>query len=128
MLINEAIKPISSEDRLIPMINIVFLLLIFFMIMGHIEKQSDNSVILPSSSSFFEKNQETTVVSVTSDGTWYLNEQAVSFANLEQQLALLEHKNITLKADFNLKNSILNALLDVLREQNWQNVNLIVLN
>lgn len=42
---------LSSDDNMIPLINIVFLMLIFFMVAGHIEKTDNLNIDLPQSTS-----------------------------------------------------------------------------
>ncbi len=69
-------KTRNSDDDMIPMINIVFLLLIFFMIAGQITPRSDD-MSLPSSISEAELAESEIEITVAADGVLQLNGEAV---------------------------------------------------
>ena len=78
-------QPRSSDDGLIPMINIVFLLLIFFMIAGQIAQQEPN-LQLPISQSEQELSPLGVAIHIRADGQVSLGGEAVD-GDLEQRLA-----------------------------------------
>lgn len=73
------------DESMIPAINIVFLLLIFFMIAGHIESRSDQLVI-PSSSSESDLVIQDIEVRVMADSRYYLNDVQVSPSELFERI------------------------------------------
>lgn len=62
-------KP-NQDDNLIPLINIVFLMLIFFMVAGHISESDPIKVQAPSSISDKQDKLEPMVIVVAADGRW----------------------------------------------------------
>ncbi len=67
----------SLDDSMIPAINIVFLLLIFFMIAGQIEASSDQ-LRIPSSSSEAELDVIDTKIELLADGTVLIDDNIVT--------------------------------------------------
>lgn len=66
----------SLDESMIPAINIVFLLLIFFMIAGHIEATTDQLVI-PASTSETDLQAPNVKIDVMADGQYLINEMAI---------------------------------------------------
>ena len=70
---------IKNEDNLLPLVNIIFLLLIFFMLAGVIAKQKElHNVNLASATieEYIEKDKNT--LFINADGTLTLNDQSVT--------------------------------------------------
>lgn len=77
----------SGDDNLIPLINIVFLLLIFFMVAGHIEA-SQQSVDLPDSDAGVRRQQANLLVEIQDDGRLFLDHSPVE---IEELATLIRH-------------------------------------
>lgn len=80
----------NPDDRLIPLINIVFLMLIFFMVAGHITRQRlPGDVELPRSTQVNPAQQDHHVLAVNRVGELTLDQTPVTADTLEQSLQTL---------------------------------------
>lgn len=104
------------DDGMIPAINIVFLLLIFFMIAGRIEAKSDQ-LRIPASISVAALAEESITIRVMANGDYYLNGNKVN-AGLFDQFGLLEvseDSTVICHIHRDLPASALDPVLDVVR-------------
>lgn len=86
----------STDDSLIPMINVVFLLLVFFMVAGTIEPPDPFQVEPPESDKVNESHAQN-IVYLASNGLLALNGEILLDADLDQALqALAEGTDATL--------------------------------
>lgn len=90
MLIPETTRRQSaSDDNLIPLINIVFLLLIFFMVAGQIQRSDPYKIDPPDSISKQVLQQKNTAeLLVTESGLLYLDGRLIAAQDLSAQLRL----------------------------------------
>lgn len=103
----------NGDDNLIPLINIVFLLLIFFMIAGQVRPALPD-LSLPQHRGDGEYTQQDWQLVVDRDNQLYLNGDMISLSQL--QAALAEPvPAITLLADSELRAGQLDQTLDILR-------------
>lgn len=104
-----------SEDHLIPLINIVFLLLIFFMVAGTFMNPDPLGVEPPTSDSEHPANLEFATLSVAADGRLALDGEAFDLEELRSRIAarLEQGEELTIRADAALPAS---RLLPLLRE------------
>jgi biopolymer transport protein ExbD len=108
----------SGDEHLIPLINVVFLMLIFFMVAGQI-KRSDVETVQPLESlSDTRQAQEMITLIATLDGSLYLDNQAVDQAGLATGLlvALAQAETpdalvVLVKVDAGLPVDVLQRLL-----------------
>ena len=77
---------ISLEFSSSIMSDLVFLLLIFFMITSTLISPNALKLLLPKSNSQVQANKPITTVSITQDLQFYIETQAVGFDNLENAL------------------------------------------
>ena len=108
----------NSDDNMIPLINIVFLLLIFFMVAGQIRAMPDASLKLPKAALEKPQSADTLRLEVSADGQMRLNGEAVDSAGLEQWLlgqADTHKLAIALFADQQTKAADLEPALTLLR-------------
>ena len=72
-----------DDDGLLPLVNIIFLLLIFFMIAGVIEKKivRDNLELPSAELSRFE-NKEVTKIYIDKDNNYFLNDKVANDENI----------------------------------------------
>lgn len=94
---------ISAEFSMASMTDIIFLLLIFFMITSSAISQSAIDVKLPEVSTEAVPAQEPTTISITKDGLFYLNDQPTERNILEQKLVEVlgkqQDRTFTIRAD-----------------------------
>lgn len=123
----------ASDDNLIPLINVVFLMLIFFMIAGHIAR-SDVIKTDPPLSVNDQKlaEQETIEILASASGALYLDHVAVTREQLgpalEQRMAAvddLDQLSVRIKTDATLPVSELQQLLREIRASGLVRVSLI---
>jgi biopolymer transport protein ExbD len=122
------IKPqiIKNEDNLLPLVNIIFLLLIFFMLAGVIVKQKElHNVDLASANieEYIEKDKNT--LFINADGSLTLNDESIGKSLLKEKLILLKTDNILIAADGSLDSSSLNKILLILSDSEIKNVTLL---
>lgn len=121
-------KP-NQDDNLIPLINIVFLMLIFFMVAGHISQSDPLKVQPPISSSETHESQEPLVLVVTTDGQIAFDQAIVTKEELATQITekfeATEDKtgfNLLVKVDANLAVEELQSILQVIKQTGLKRV------
>ena len=121
----------NSDLNLIPLINVVFLLLIFFLIAGQLANTQDQDIRLPSSVSDKPIEQQRITLSLDTRNQLSLNGEQLSFETLgvALQAALSEDTQpILLRVDRDVTAISLDRLLDTLRRQGIATVTLYSLN
>ena len=114
------------DDSMIPAINIVFLLLIFFMIAGQITVHSDQ-LQLPKSSSESELTPQAIEIQLMANGEHILNGNPIMPAQLFEQIKQLkpsEESAVTLRVHKNLPASALDLVLKGIRQFGIQRLQL----
>jgi len=115
-----------GDDNIIPMINIVFLLLIFFMIAGQIRAPLNSAIRLPETP--LGKPAETVTLTVTLDREHRitLNEQPVEQQNLAAELEAQLHGDeaVVLLVDRQVSAAELDRVLGALRRLGVANLTL----
>lgn len=98
---------VNAEFSMASMTDIIFLLLIFFMITSSAISQSAIDVKLPQAVSVNPSTQDPTTVSIKEDGKYYVNDQEIQKQDLEKYLvnALKSEQTpaFTIRADENTK-------------------------
>ena len=119
-------KKETKEINLIPMINVIFLLLIFFMLTGVIEKKNVNIIERPYSN-FAEKKSvdelNENIISVEKDGQIFLNNNTISVSELENNDIFIRNiDKITLDIDKNLELGKLKEVINILKRKNLKKI------
>ena len=84
---------VSANFNMSSMTDIVFLLLIFFMLTSTLVSPNALKLLLPSSKAKTLEKQ-TISISITKDIDFYINEQKVTTASIEQELKLLINNEV----------------------------------
>ena len=84
---------VSANFNMSSMTDIVFLLLIFFMLTSTLVSPNALKLLLPSSKAKTLEKQ-TISISITKDIDFYINEQKVTAASIEQELKLLINNEV----------------------------------
>ncbi|MGB7757095.1 MAG: biopolymer transporter ExbD [Salinisphaera sp.] len=107
------------DDAVLPLTNVVFLLLIFFMLAGRLAAPSPLGVDPPHSTSPTPADQQGIEVSLGADGRVALDDQPMQNDALEkavrQRLQQRPNTPVRLRADAGLATSRVVKLMDVLR-------------
>lgn len=124
----------GSDDHLIPLINVVFLMLIFFMVIGHIAPADRFQVTPPASRSEQPESQNGITILIARDGSLAIDETPVTLETLVPALqasldrAALKWGNrseLRIKADAALTAGQLTPILKQLRESGRSKVRLL---
>ncbi len=115
-----------DDDGLLPLVNIIFLLLIFFMIAGVIEKKivRDNLELPSAELSRFE-NKEVTKIYIDKDNNYFLNDTVTSNENIIIYIKEKKIKEVILIADKSLLINDISKLLNNLHKNNIKNIKLL---
>ncbi|WP_053981893.1 ExbD/TolR family protein [Marinagarivorans algicola] len=122
-------KP-STDDNLIPLINIVFLLLIFFMIAGKIEVIHDAGLALPTSAKAQPAIAQPITLQLSKSNVIHVNNTVVTLEALPAALTelLLQHPaQIAVRADKHVTYQDLDRVLNILRAAGFSAINLLTL-
>ena len=114
---------LSESINLIPMINLVFLLLIFFLLTGIIQKKEDPSILIPESNQGMKKdnfsNEQT--IQVNENGILKLNEKIISSEDLKT-LKTEGRDILILNIDKNVKIKKTNEIFKNLKSAGFEKV------
>ena len=116
----------NNEDNLLPLVNIIFLLLIFFMLAGVIAKQKEMYDIDLASAVIEEYiEQDKNILFINSVGEIIFNDIAIDFSELDDKLKSIKDKKIIIAADKNVTTGKLNKVLIQLNKNKITNVTLL---
>jgi len=126
MKLKNKINKIYSDDNLLPLVNIIFLLLIFFMLAGVIAKQKEMyDVDLASAviDDYIEKDKH--ILFIKSNGEIIFNDEAITIKTLDEKLKSIDDKNIIIAADKLVTTGKLNNILIKLNKNKISSVTLL---
>lgn len=119
----------ASDDRILPLINVVFLLLIFFMLAGRLSVTDPFPVEPPESASQGLLQDAPIVVYLAADGRTALGEQILSreqlAAGVRERLDGVSDVSVQLKADARAETLDVVELMGLLREAGVDKLKLI---
>lgn len=117
----------SGDDNMIPMINIVFLLLIFFMIAGQIQARSNSQIRLPVSDLGVKAEPDVVQLELDHNNRLTYNGDEIGPQELASRLGntVAHQHRISLRADKSLSAIELDTVLQVVRQHGTANVTLI---
>ena len=125
-------RSLTAQNRIdmIPMIDIVFQLILFFLVSTTFAMLPGISLQLPESSSAEAAAVTPLSVTIINKNEVYINQTRVRFDDLQTELPRFlpsdqtEKSNITLEADQSVSYGLIIEVLDILRTNGYQNVNL----
>ena len=115
-----------EDDGLLPLVNIIFLLLIFFMIVGVIEKNilKDNLELPKVALDKFE-NKDMTKIFYDENKNIYLNDTLINIEQLRKKIETSEIKDVVFIADKSLLVKDINIILFELKQNQIDNIKLL---
>ena len=120
---------IDNSDNLLPLVNIIFLLLIFFMMAGVIEKTkklNDINLATVTIEEYQENNQP--ILFINKNGQLILDDTPITLENLKNNLeSVSDEKKLLIAADGDLISQQLNEVLTELHDSKISKVTLITL-
>jgi len=115
-----------DDDSLLPLVNIIFLLLIFFMIAGVIEKRIiQDDIELPSADLTKFDNKEITKIFINRNNEYFINDQMIEVDRISQYIKENKKNEVTIIADKSLYINDINLLLINLHENDVKNIKLL---
>ena len=119
-------KRVYEDDGLLPLVNIIFLLLIFFMIVGVIEKNilKDN-IELPKVALDKFENKDVAKIFYDTNKNIYLNDVPINIKDLRETIKANEVKDVVLIADKSLLVKDINIVLYELKQNQINNIKLL---
>jgi len=113
-------KKIDTYLNIAPLIDVVFLLLIFFMLSSHFVTQPGIKITLPTAAATKLHPEEDIIICITGDNELYLNEEKVTLNNLADKLKIkvdrLKKKNVVIKADEKIELGLAVKVMDAARQ------------
>ena len=115
-----------EDDGLLPLVNIIFLLLIFFMIVGVIEKNivRDNMQLPKVELDKFE-NKDITKIFYDADKNIFINDEIININDIGKKIKSLKVTDVILVADKSLLISEMNSVLLELNKNQITNIKLL---
>jgi len=115
-----------DDDGLLPLVNIIFLLLIFFMIAGVIEKRIiKDDIDLPSAELNRFENKEVTKIFINKSNIFSINNKIINISEISAYLKSNKINEVVIIADKSLYINDVNILLTILHENNIENIKLL---
>ena len=126
MKLKKIINTTHNDDNLLPLVNIIFLLLIFFMIAGVIAKQKEMyDVDLATAVIDKYSESENNILFIKSDNSIIFNDATTTVKDLNDKLKMIKDKTIIIAADKDVTTSKLNKVLIELNKNKITNVTLL---
>ena len=119
-------KQKRKEINLIPMINIIFLLLIFFMLTGTIQMRQKSLISKPKS--IYSQDQDLSkksaiLFTIDMEGNFYLDNQKLSLEKIGEEISNQKRtKKIYLDLDKRSKIIHLNKVIKILKESGFERI------
>jgi biopolymer transport protein ExbD len=126
MKLANRIKREYDDDSLLPLVNIIFLLLIFFMIAGVIEKRIiKDDIELPSADLTKFDNKEITKIFINKNNEYFINDELIEIGNINQYIKAIKKNEVVIIADKSLFINDIKQLLIKLHENDIKNIKLL---
>lgn len=119
----------DDDERILPLINVVFLLLIFFMIVGSFTEVTPFEVEPPAASAGGPADEEAPLLHIGADGQLALGQETVSLAGLGPRLSAdgAAPARLRIKADSRTEATRLVAVMEALRRVGVETIQLLTL-
>jgi len=113
-------KKVSTQLNIAPLIDVVFLLLIFFMLSSHFVTQPGIKITLPTAVTAKLHLEENIIIFITKDNVLYLNNEKITVDNLLDKLRLklreAKKKSVIIKADEKIDLGLAVKVMDIAKQ------------
>jgi len=110
----------SAEVDLTPMLDVVFIMLIFFIVTASFVKEAGVDVLRPPAQTADPKDKGNILIAITESGQIWIDRRAVDPDTLQAHIERLHGENpqgsIVVQADKNSQNSLLVQVMDAARD------------
>ena len=131
MLISES-KKIDTNEDILPLINVVFLLLIFFILSGVFTKPELFVVNPPESKNTTALQENRIEVLINEKGQMAIGKEPINIDQLRLQIKAIpgeaSHKIVRLKADRAVEMKYIFSLMDLFKAEKVENFTLVTVN
>ena len=121
----------DDDINMTPMLDIVFIMLIFFIVTASFVKESGIDIQRPSAVTSESKEQASIVVAITELGEIWIDKRSVDVrsvrANIERLRAENPQGSVVIQADKNSTNGLLVQVMDAARQAGVENVSIATL-
>lgn len=118
----------ESEINITPMLDVVFILLIFFIVTASFVKEAGIDINRPSAMTAVKKERASILVAITEDGQIWIDKRPVDpravRANLERLHAENPQGGVVIQADKNSRNGLLVQVMDAAKLADIENVSI----
>jgi len=118
----------DDDINMTPMLDIVFILLIFFIVTASFVKESGIDIQRPSAVTTESKEHASIVVAINEVGEIWIDKRAIDVrsvrANIERLRAENPQGSVVIQADKNSKNGLLVKVMDAARQAGVENVSI----
>ncbi|UCD15059.1 MAG: biopolymer transporter ExbD [Candidatus Omnitrophota bacterium] len=119
-------KRVNTHLNIAPLIDVVFLLLIFFMLSSHFLTQPGIKITLPSAVTAKPHPEEDILIFIDSNDKLYLNDEEVTLENLmnklKAKLTEAKKKTVIIKADEKIDLGLAVKAMDIAKQAQAQGV------
>lgn len=116
------------EINLTPMLDVTFIMLIFFIVTASFVKESGIDVNRPGAATAEKKERGNILVAITEQGQVWIDKRPIDVravrANIERLHAENPQGSVVIQADKNSKNGLLVSVMDAAREAGVYNVSI----
>ena len=116
----------ESDLNLTPMLDVVFIMLIFFIVTATFIKQAGIDVLRPDAETFIQKPTVSVLVAISQSGEIWIDKKRVDAAHVRAQIERVHAENpkggLVIQADRDAKYEQLKAVLDAARAANLTEV------
>ena len=113
-------KEVRTQLNIAPLIDVIFLLIIFFMLSSHFITHPGIKISLPSAETAQLHAEEDIVIYITGEDKIYLNDQEVLLEELEQRLSSkireVEKRTLIIKADKKIDLGLAVRVMDIAKK------------
>ena len=124
MAIKSGKNALFTEINITPLTDIFLVLLIIMMVVAPTFQSVDNTITIPEVNSGVSIEQGKVVVSVTKDGTIFVDSKKVSAESLTSELEAVkgdsEAPELVVKADEKVKSSIIMSIMDAAQDAHYK--------
>lgn len=125
MRFKRRVQFVKGHLDIAPLIDCIFLLLIFFLLTSNFIFQPGIKINLPKAVTSEVVQENTLVITVTSDSRFYLNEAPITFVELKNKLnRTAKNKPILIKADRNVALGRVVKIWDFCRDTGITQINI----
>lgn len=122
--LNREKEKLFTEINITPLTDIFLVLLIIMMVVAPSFSTMDNSVEAPEINNGLNIEEEKTTISITKDGSMYINGQSINPAQLTDQLIAvkgdIEEPEVVVKADKAVRSSVIMDVMDAAQNAEYK--------